>query len=103
MIEFVSTTWPNTITQGAVCVELEMPGLRQGALCCEIGYKFAKSESLSLTVDSYGFFEILVDTQPLDLEVSGNRFTEAADPNNLNIWEYSWNPISKLLKGRVAI
>lgn len=104
MIELTADSWGTKVTSGAVTVELEGLGTnRMGGLVCQLDYGNSETEQVSLTIDSEGFFEIVSDTRPLNVELGGNVLIEAEDPNNIGLWQYSWNPISKFLRGRVAL
>lgn len=104
MIELTAESWGTKVTSGAVTVELDGLGTnRIGALVCQLEYRTSETEQVSLSIDSQGFFEVLSDTRPLNVELGGNVLIEAQDPNNIGLWQYSWNPISKVLRGRVAL
>jgi hypothetical protein len=104
MIELTADIWNKQITRGALLVELD--GLRTnrvGAITCQLDYGRSQSESLGLMFDREGVFEVISETRPLFVEISGNVLIEAQDPTNIRIWEYYWNPASKVLTGRVNI
>jgi hypothetical protein len=104
MIELTANIWNKQITRGALLVELDGLGTnRIGAITCQLDYGRSQSESLELVFDREGFFEVMSDTRPLFVEISGNVLIEAQDPTNIKIWEYYWNSSSKVLKGRVNV
>lgn len=72
-------------------------------IACEISPGNNESETLELTIDENGNFSIVVDSQPISLFVDGNLLIEAKDFNNLQPLEYIWNPITKILTGKVPI
>jgi len=104
MIELVAENWNNKVTSGAVTIELDSMGSnRIGALVCQLDYRSTETEKTTLNIDVNGYFEIISETKPLNVELGGNILIEAQDPNNIGLWEYSWNPVSKILRGRVEI
>ncbi|MGL5193797.1 MAG: hypothetical protein ACRC8Y_09345 [Chroococcales cyanobacterium] len=104
MIELVAEIWGTKVTAGAVTVELDGLGTnRIGALICQLDSGLSQTEESSLILDTQGFFEVISETRPTNVELGGNILIEAEDPNNIGLWQYSWNPVSKILKGRVAL
>jgi len=102
MLELTAEYWPKIITKGSVIVEIDsIASNRNGALICQFFYSNAQTQETFLTIDLKGYFEIPLNTPPLNLEIAGNILTEAADPANIQVWEYVWNPITKKLRGRV--
>lgn len=75
----------------------------QGVISCEISSENNQSETLELTIDENGYFSILTQSQPINLLVDGNLLIEANDFNNIQTLEFTWNPISKILIGRMPI
>lgn len=104
MIELTAPSWGLKVTSGAVTVELDGIGTnRQGGLVCQLNYGLTETDEFSLVINSEGFFEVVSETRPVDVELGGNVLMEAEDPTKLGLWEYVWNPISKILRGRVAL
>lgn len=104
MIELTADVWNKQITRGALLVELDGLGTnRIGAITCQLDYGRSQRESFELLFDREGFFEVISETRPLFVEISGNVLIEAEDPTNIKIWEYYWNPASKVLTGKVAV
>lgn len=75
----------------------------QSVLGCEISSGNNQLETLELTIDQNGYFAVTIETQPINLLVDGNLLTEAEDFNDLKPLEYIWNPVSKILTGRVPV
>lgn len=77
--------------------------LAKGIVASEVLSENIQQETFSLKIDDEGFFSIIVDSQPIDLFIDGNLLIEAENPEYIRIFEYIWNPISKILTGRVQI
>jgi len=102
MIELIFTGQPIGNYRGMLGVDVNASDAIT-IIACEISSGNNESETLELTIDENGDFSIVVDSQPINLFVDGNLLIEAKDFNNLQPLEYIWNPITKILTGKVSI